>query len=516
MQRGLFSNAGKWQGYSELAYTFANGTEATWSVSAGLQKTDSYDYETGQHFFDAFCLTGAAASVSANITNTPNPTPSDGAALLQKRDAPPAPSEIAPVAASLENFPEPRFRDDYNQISGYYLNGSHSDIAVLVIPTFDTNGDDDLSGLPLPADHMAKWGQIAAKFLQDAKSEGKTKLIIDLSGNGGGSSQSGYNLFRAFFPKTEIYSRSRSRNHEFFRLLIEALQTWGEDNPNPLVDEIQYLKNFQNILPEQVHPNQSATGWKTYTDWLGPEVADLAAETAFANFSRWSTPDFPIAGYGPVRPLLEEPPFQPENILLVTDGACASTCSIFVAAMMASGNITSTLAWGGRPKSTSMQLVGGVRGSFALQFNDVFDVANFGLTYIKQRINAGKPVLSEEKQARFEATMPRPPKEFPLKFTGGSINFRNAYDPGNDDILQFDHQAAGCHLFYTLQNIREPSTTWDAAADAWKSNGCKAPAKAVTNNQTQSHSSANTNNVSMALTGSLAAFAVLMFAVALF
>lgn len=54
--------------------------------------------------------------------------------------------------------------------------------------------------------------------------------------------------------------------------------------------------------------------------------------------------------------------FKPENVVLLTDGTCGSTCTIFSYLMIFQANVT-TISVGGRPQVGPMQSVGGVEVS---------------------------------------------------------------------------------------------------------------------------------------------------------
>lgn len=55
-------------------------------------------------------------------------------------------------------------------------------------------------------------------------------------------------------------------------------------------------------------------------------------------------------------------PFTPENIVLLTDGACSSTCTTFSYLMLFQERVK-TVSVGGRPQNTQMQSLGGVEVS---------------------------------------------------------------------------------------------------------------------------------------------------------
>ena len=177
----------------------------------------------------------------------------------------------------------------------------------------------------------------------------------------------------------------------------------------------------------------------------------------------------------------EDPPFAAENIVLVTDGTCASTCSVFVDVMMNTAKVTNTLVWGGYPNDKPMQFVGGTRGSSRLDYDELGKVAQGALQYQTAAIAAGKVGLSEEKLQQLKDLAPIPPSEFPIQFGNGGVNRLNAYKQGSDIPLQWDHQPAGCRLFYTAKHIREPASMWPDVVDAvWGGKGCKAPTEYVT------------------------------------
>jgi len=65
--------------------------------------------------------------------------------------------------------------------------------------------------------------QVAKDFLAQAKAAGKTKLIIDVSANGGGTILQGYDLFKQLFPAIEPYAAAdRFRASESVKLIGEV------------------------------------------------------------------------------------------------------------------------------------------------------------------------------------------------------------------------------------------------------------------------------------------------------
>lgn len=73
--------------------------------------------------------------------------------------------------------------DPYQQVAGYFLNGSdHQDTAVLCIAGFE-----NLVASTNSSAEASSFQNTTRDFFAAVKSANKTKLIIDLSGNGGGN-----------------------------------------------------------------------------------------------------------------------------------------------------------------------------------------------------------------------------------------------------------------------------------------------------------------------------------------
>ena len=157
----------------------------------------------------------------------------------------------------------------------------------------------------------------------------------------------------------------------------------------------------------------------------------------------------------------------------MTDGTCASTCSIFAELMKKQG--VRSIAFGGRPQYGPMQALGGVKGGQYLSLPLLHRYISRAYDLAVNASEAGSPILTPEQLARFEEIAPPDPKNFSLRInrigTGG-VNFRNAYREGNDVTpLQFVYEAADCRLFYTAENYIRPATSWLAAANAMLNGG---------------------------------------------
>lgn len=119
---------------------------------------------------------------------------------------------------------------------------------------------------------------------------------------------------------------------------------------------------------------------------------------SFTSIIRWNLTDplqplnsggIYVSGYQG-RSNITTPPWQSEDIILVYDGYCASTCAIFAEFMHRQANVK-TIALGGRPTTNPMQGVGGVKGtnSFPLSyiFTSITSALSWSDPWIKKSLN---------------------------------------------------------------------------------------------------------------------------------
>lgn len=76
----------------------------------------------------------------------------------------------------------PIVKDSNNAVAGYFLNGTqYNDTAVLYVASFDNENFND------PLEYAFTFVNTTRDFFAAVKAANKTKLVIDLSGNGGGN-----------------------------------------------------------------------------------------------------------------------------------------------------------------------------------------------------------------------------------------------------------------------------------------------------------------------------------------
>ncbi|KAI0469225.1 hypothetical protein F4859DRAFT_487406 [Xylaria cf. heliscus] len=430
------SDGGLWPGVGNTTLEFKNGSTLSLATLAKYNNFPVVSSATA--LFNTVCLPD-----DSNNSRRGTPT---------KRDN----TEVSPTAtAGPVGFPTPIIRDPYNQISGYALD---NETVVMFIPTF-------VGGAGFPNNQDLVFSETATRIVNTAIANGRTKLIIDLSRNPGGDISRAFDLFKLFFPSKLPYSATRFRRHDASDLLILANQKV------PAVQAGTSPFKFQGF----VNPAQDA-GFASTEDFLkgeiqlGVNVTSLYANFNYTLLSLLNANDGPIRGFGGI-PINNTQPYAPEDILIVTDGFCSSTCTTFVNLMTNVGGVRS-LTFGGRPRSEPMQVMGGVRGAQAYEFSTIDD----DVAVASSLVSEDASLLTKAQLTLANNVLPIGLRNLPLLVYGGGFNLRNAYQEGADHLpLQFDYQASDCRLFYTARNIAEPGSTWADARDAvWGDAGCVA------------------------------------------
>jgi hypothetical protein len=265
--------------------TFANGTEKQYENVANVPSIlDWSDVRDGPSFFEEFCSgpekilppeTPSAANASSSATPSLKPSPIASAT--------PKPSP------SLLGYPEPIFIEPSKQVSGYYLDDSnYKDVAVLALPGFAPASNDPES-LDPTTDGFIIAQTLVQNFLIGAVRQKKERLIIDLRGNGGGTIDFGFELFKQLFPTVEPYGAARYRAHEAFHLYsaltadvaIDGVDRDGVRTLN-LTDADNGIQSpflWSNVLDENDKP------YKNYQDYYGPKTINGDTFTSIRRYN---------------------------------------------------------------------------------------------------------------------------------------------------------------------------------------------------------------------------------------
>ncbi|KAH7073578.1 hypothetical protein BKA63DRAFT_36235 [Paraphoma chrysanthemicola] len=457
-------------------FTFENGTEKTIDNIAVIPSIfDFKKVSDGASFFKAFCSGpqavlkpsgSATASATLRATSTQKPV-------------------ATPTSVGLPGYPTPQFLQSSKKVSGYYLGDSYKDTAVLAIPAFSPSSTD--SKYPdSTTGGFIETQALLQKFFAEAVKAGKKKLVIDLRGNGGGTIDMGFELFKQLFPTIEPYGAARYRAHEafhYYSALVADVALEGDDKDGKIGMDwddadygIQSTFLWSNILDKNLQK------YKSYKDYYGPQTINGDTFTSirrynFSNNLGGHTLSASLTGYNQFKNIKTQP-FQSDDIVIIQDGFCGSTCAIFAELMREQGKVQ-TIAIGGRPQNAPMQGVGGSKGSQRLGMDALYQFAERTIKIaealdgiaVANKLNqtaVGKIYNAEQIFVRTT-----PPSAGSLIL--GAVNSLNnqRMNDSTDTPLEFQYEAADCRLFYTTATYLDPVNMWKAVWEAkWGKGKC--------------------------------------------
>lgn len=363
-------------------------------------------------------------------------------------------SAATPIPAP--GFPSPIARTGNNLNSGYFLEGEgYDDVAVLSLASFGQSTPD-------PGDFQA----VNTYLIDQAVANNKTKLILDLSANGGGIILQGYDLFKLLFPSKLPYGATRFRAHEAIDYIGQESSYYSGLVPRDINANETALSIVSSYANYRTDVDVNYENFDSWADKYGPEqLQSTPGDDKFTNIIRWNMSDVLtpensggifISGYNN-RTNITQQPFAAENIVIVTDGYCASTCTIFSELMKQQAGVK-TIALGGRPNTDIIQAIGGVKGtnSFPMSFILSSVLIPFTYEYIHSR-------------EFYENTELGAYNDLVLSRTISSVtNARDGYREGDEQNvpLQFVYEKADCRIYYTPAMAVDQVAAWKTYADA--------------------------------------------------
>ena len=114
-----------------------------------------------------------------------------------------------------------------------------------------------------------------------------------------------------------------------------------------------------------------------------------------------------ITGYGPLANVPREAPFKPENIVILTDGYCASTCTIFSELMTKQAGVK-TVVLGGRTNTEPIQAIGGVKGTNNFQYAFIEAQVEQAIEYAEGDLEFQKKLTESLKKPLIRLTAKKP------------------------------------------------------------------------------------------------------------
>ncbi|KAB5513610.1 peptidase S41 family protein [Coniochaeta sp. 2T2.1] len=442
-----------------ITLTYDNGEEKTQDSVAAVRRTvDFAGVSTGEDFYTKFCDPVLAVDqLAENATTTaPTPTSTSSATTLATAAAEP----------TISGYPFPVVRDVSSNITaGYFLNGTgYDDVAVLSVSAFAPAGDIDA------VTYLNDFQKTVETFLAACKTAGKKRLVIDVTANGGGYVVAGYDLFAQLFPDTPQFQghnlRLTSSMDDLARIANSIPDTLSSNTTTDQAEALFALQNSEvvsNLIPGSVF---SPTGENlTSVDAiLAPVTLHGDRFTAYQSTPLNDTSaEYNLTGVGS-RSDPAPAVFLPQDVVLLTDGTCGSTCTLFSYLLVTQLNV-STAVVGGRPQTGVMQSIAGVEGAQVFPLTSISAAASAALALsppdrVKEMNGSDLAVIAEGYALARGATPGNP----------GAVNGKNAFARSDAETpLQFLYQPGNCRFFYTAEMVRGPEKVWERAVDAtWR------------------------------------------------
>ncbi|OTB04220.1 hypothetical protein M426DRAFT_11842 [Hypoxylon sp. CI-4A] len=435
-----YGNQNPWAGAASflgpnLTLTYEDGSTYTEQTMATLNEDINFsNINTGDDYYEAFCVPPTASNFS-------NPS-----AVKAKRSTP----TLTPRAPQISDYPTPLVKDsDQGTTMGFFLDGEgYDDVAVLAISAF-SEGD---------ADYLTNFQSTVEAFLNRSRSADKQRLVIDLTSNGGGFIAAGFELFAQLFPDVDAFNANVLRASDSLVSISRILASLSTQDQ---LDSIAASDILGSLSPLDLKTPDGGN-FSTVDEVLGPVTLQDDRFTAYARHPLQAN-NFNLTGTGS----RSDPPpavFEPENIVLLTDGNCGSTCTIFSYLMIFQAGVK-TVTVGGRPQLGPMQSIGGTEGSQVIAFNEIAGVSAQALGIAKEQdADAAAAAASTEELsvlAEGYAVARAASPDY------GSVNFKSAFAPSDASTpLQFAYEPANCRFFYTAAMISSPELVWRYAVGA--------------------------------------------------
>ncbi len=243
-------------------------------------------------------------------------------------------------------YPKPFVAHSANNVAlaGFVINSDVGQVGVLVIQTFNTNG----------SSNAVEFQSVVQQYIAQAKAKGISKHIIDVRVNGGGKVLLGYDTYLQFFPSQKPQTQSRWRGSPASTLFGKSISSYTKITT-------QNAQLYTSPFSNDAFLNKNLSKFNSWTDMYPPQIFHGDNFTALLKYNL-SDPlmtsntqlglGITITGYNN-RNNFTQDPFRAEDLIILSDGICASTCSIFLELMVQQSGVR-TLSVGGRPQNGPM------------------------------------------------------------------------------------------------------------------------------------------------------------------
>lgn len=484
--------SGQYQG-PNTTMEFVNGTTFS-MMNLAVVFGNFTGVNSGQTFFQRFC-TGPQPVVAVPApTSTTTGTP-----ILNSPTATPTPSHIG--------YPKAELLNPNLAVGGYYINGTGYEVgsihtcecltdfsqkvAVLSIPSYDSSDD------------VQSFQNTMRDFIRMSQKAGKTQMIFDLRGNGGGNAILGYDTFKQVYPQASAdpFGGTRFRANNALNSAGKITQdflankTFAQQNQTAFVEAfgrgttqadifgITAGFNYQHQLDVQ---NRAIGSWEQL---FGPEQINGDSFTPVMRYNysdgvSTSYSGFSVIGFGENANETSTPqPFQAQDMVMLHDGMCSSTCAIASELLKNQGAVR-TIVIGGRPQPGPMQGVGGTKGAQVFSWDD-----------IQLRMQATYFLGSPQQQAQWDtqdlgktafATQIFKRSAYQGGRVAGGVNLKDnlRQNDASGTPLEFMYEAADCRMFFTSKMITDVTEVWKGVADRMFKNETSKCVEGSTGDQT--------------------------------
>ena len=356
---------------------------------------------------------------------------------------------------SLASYPTPLNATKGADVMGFLPDGAEfADVAVLSVNSFvpPISPSDILGGLDVGATLSTEASlNVTVDFIRAAQASGRTKLVLDLQGNTGGFLSNMAALYFTLFPGKLLPVLWQARAHPQLAWLGKELLNTTDPSQLPW-----YLNNF--IKPD-------GKKWDSFEEFYGPVKRNTGAYTQ-ASLTNISA-DLNMDAF-PNRLPSTIPPFQPSDIIILTDGQCGSACAIFTEILVHAHGVR-TIALGGRPLNTPMQAIGMTKGGPTIPF--VTFPSEVNRSHVPDDLHIPPPARPYRPPLRVVSSSLVTAWADGIKFNLANMLPFNA--SADAQPLQFTYEAANCRLFFTWEMARDITAAWKAVADAaWRKGKC--------------------------------------------
>ncbi|KAF5847731.1 hypothetical protein GGP41_008997 [Bipolaris sorokiniana] len=318
-----------------------------------------------------------------------------------------------------------------------------------------------------------KWLTFGSTDSTPKENSGADTAVVQVAGNNAPGYPTpiaaGYDMFKQLFPNIEPLSNNRLRAHEAVDLIGQATSTFASRFPREYGKNRTITAAQSSYFDYHTDVKVDGTPFSSWDEKMGPHEVNGALYTTESRwnlsdvFTPYSSGGIYVSGYGPLANVTGPPKFAPENIVLLTDGYCASTCTIFSELMTQQAGVT-TIAMGGRSNKNPIQAIGGTKGVNNYQFGFIQQTAQYAITF-DPSLNSS--ILREDYYRDIVYS----------RSAGSGVNSRDGLRVNDTSgvALQFIYEEADCRLYYTPEMTVDITAVWRAAADTkWGDKKCVA------------------------------------------